>query len=73
MHIQDADMEKDAKEALQVTKEIVVKFIETGRASPANFNEIFPAVYRVVLETITRPPAPGGKAVGAGASDGAPE
>jgi len=48
-------MEKDAKEALQVTKEIVVKFIETGRISPTNFSEIFPGVYRVVLETITRP------------------
>lgn len=49
-------MEKDAKEALQVTKEIVVKFIETGRISPTNFAEIFPGVYSVVLETITRPP-----------------
>ena len=48
-------MEKDAKEALQVTKEIVVKFIETSRVSPTNFSEIFPAVYQVVLETITRP------------------
>lgn len=48
-------MEKDAKEALQVTKEIVVKFIETSRVSPTNFAEIFPSVYRVVLETITKP------------------
>ncbi len=45
-------MEKDAKEALQVTKEIVVKFIETGRVSPANVAEVFPLVYAVVLETI---------------------
>lgn len=52
-------MEKYAKEALQVTKEIVVKFIETGRISPTNFAEIFPNVYQVVLETITRPPLPG--------------
>lgn len=51
-------MEKDAKEALQVTKEVLVKFIEAGRISPANFAETFPEVYRVVLETITRPPAP---------------
>lgn len=51
-------MEKYTKEALQVTKEIVVKFIETGRASPTNFAEIFPGVYQVVLETITRPCAP---------------
>ena len=48
-------MEKDAKEALQVTKEIVVKFIETSRVSPGNFADIFPAVYQVVLETITKP------------------
>lgn len=45
-------MEKDAREALQVTKEIVVKFIETGRVSPANMAEVFPAVYTVVRETI---------------------
>ncbi|MDL2268152.1 hypothetical protein LJC46_09265 [Desulfovibrio sp. OttesenSCG-928-G15] len=48
-------MEKHAKEALQVTKEIVVKFIETGRVSPSNFSDIFPGVYQVVLETITKP------------------
>lgn len=46
-------MEKDAKEALQVTKEIVVKFIETSRVSPTSFAEVFPAVYRVVLDTIS--------------------
>lgn len=51
-------MEKDAKEALQVAKEIVVKFIETNRVSPANVHEVFPQVYRVVLETITRPNLP---------------
>ena len=48
-------MEKVAMEALQVTKEIVVKFIETSRVSPGNFADIFPAVYQVVLETITKP------------------
>ena len=46
-------MDKEAKEALQVTKEIMVKFIETNRASPINFSELFPSVYRTVLETIT--------------------
>ena len=54
-------MEKDAKEALQVAKEIMVKFIELRRVSPENFSEIFPSVYQVILETITRPNA-GGKA-----------
>ncbi len=48
-------MDKTPKEALQVAKEIVVKYIETGRMSPANFAEVFPAVYVVVLQTITQP------------------
>ena len=30
-------MGKENKEALQVTKEIIVKFIETQRISPSNF------------------------------------
>lgn len=45
-------MDKVHKETLQVTKEIVVKFIETGRVSPANFAEIFPSVYTVVRRTL---------------------
>lgn len=45
-------MEKLEKEVLQVSKEIAVKFIETQRISPTNFAEIFPNVYKVVLETV---------------------
>ncbi len=45
-------MEKDTKLALQVAKEIVVKFIEVGRISPTNFHSVFPSVYAVVLNTI---------------------
>jgi hypothetical protein len=52
-------MDKDVREALQVTKEIVIKFIETSRVSPTNFAEIFPAIYQVVLETINSGPFPG--------------
>ena len=37
---------------LKVAKEIVVKFIEVGRLSPANFNEIFQDVYRSVRDTV---------------------
>ncbi len=47
-------MEKLQKEALQVAKELVAKFIETRTISPGNFAETFPAVYKVVLETITQ-------------------
>jgi hypothetical protein len=35
---------------LRVTKEVVVKFIEVGRLSPANFAETFAEVHRVVRE-----------------------
>lgn len=45
-------MGKEHKEALQVTKEIVVKFIETQRISPNNFAEHFPAIYKIVLDTL---------------------
>ena len=44
-------MEKLEREVMQVSKEIAVKFIEAQRLSPNNFEEIFPAIYRVVMET----------------------
>lgn len=45
-------MDKENKEALQVAKEITCKFIETRTVTPGNFAEVFPVVYRVVVETI---------------------
>lgn len=45
-------LERQHKEALQATKEIVVKFIEVQRISPTNFAEMFPAIYRVVLSAV---------------------
>lgn len=36
---------------LRAAKEIVVKFIEAGRVSPAGFQETFKSVYRTVNET----------------------
>ena len=51
-------MDKLRKEALQVTKEIVVKFIETQRISPSAFKDVFPQVYRVVLESIATDGSP---------------
>jgi hypothetical protein len=44
--------------ALQVTKEIVVKFVETGRISPGNFTEHFGPIYDEVLRVISRGAAP---------------
>jgi len=37
---------------LRSTKEIVVKFIETGRVGPAAFDELFKAVYKTVEQTV---------------------
>ena len=37
---------------LKVAKEIVVKFIEIGRLSPANFPETFETVYRAIKDTV---------------------
>ena len=47
-------MDKRENLALQVTKEIVVKFVETGRISPGNFTEHFGPIYEEVLRVICR-------------------
>ena len=36
------------EQILRATKEIVVKFIETGRVSPSGVHELFRDVYRTV-------------------------
>lgn len=46
-------MDQTQKQALQVAKEIVVKFIEVGRISPANFSEHFAPIYDEVYKTVT--------------------
>ena len=45
-------MDKLHKDVIQVTKEIVIKFIETQRITPTNFPELFPAIYKVVQRTV---------------------
>jgi uncharacterized phage infection (PIP) family protein YhgE len=45
-------LDKIQKEAVQVAKEIVAKFIETRTVSPNNFAEVFPAVYAVIHNTL---------------------
>jgi hypothetical protein len=45
-------MDKTEQQALQVTKEIMVKFIEVGRISPTNFSEHFATIYGEVLRTV---------------------
>jgi hypothetical protein len=40
------------EQILRASKEIVVKFIETGRVSPMAFPETFENIYRAVNETV---------------------
>ncbi|MCB2149215.1 MAG: hypothetical protein KQI81_22230 [Deltaproteobacteria bacterium] len=46
------------EQILRATKEIVVKFIETGRISPTGFPEAFKAIYQAVDETVRLSAAP---------------
>lgn len=43
------------EQILKATKEIVVKFIETGRVSPTGFHEFFNEVYRTVTAAVRGP------------------
>ena len=45
-------MDKLQKEAMQVTKEMLAKFIETRSVSPNNFADVFPSVYKVIYATL---------------------
>jgi len=40
------------EQVLKTAKEIVVKFIETGRVSPSGFPEAFRSVYQAVYDTV---------------------
>jgi hypothetical protein len=47
-------LDKTQKEALQATKEMLAKFIETRTVSPNTFADVFPAVYKVICDTLRR-------------------
>jgi len=48
------DMATIDEQILRTTKEIVVKFIESGRISPSSFHETFKDIYRTVEKTTKR-------------------
>ncbi len=48
----EESIQKLNKEALQVSKEITVKFIEVQKITTTNFAQVFPSIHKVVLETI---------------------
>ncbi|PID76140.1 MAG: hypothetical protein CSB22_00695 [Deltaproteobacteria bacterium] len=37
---------------LKVTKEVVIKFIEVGKVSPANFDSCFKKIFSTIEQTI---------------------
>ncbi len=45
-------MANQDEQILRASKEIVVKFIETGRISPTGFSEVFKAIYQTVDQTV---------------------
>ncbi|MDW7771827.1 MAG: hypothetical protein SCH71_02960 [Desulfobulbaceae bacterium] len=47
-----ADRQVTDEAIFKVTKEIVVKFIEVGRLTPANFAETYEMVYRTVKKSV---------------------
>jgi hypothetical protein len=51
------------EQILRAAKEIVVKFIETGRLSPTGFHEMFRDIYHTLEETVKGAP----EAAGSGA------
>jgi hypothetical protein len=48
-------MDKADEQILRAAKEIVVKFIETGRISPTTFPENFRTIYLAIEEMVNEP------------------
>jgi hypothetical protein len=48
-------MDKVDEQILRAAKEIVVKFIETGRVSPTTFPENFRTIYLAIEEMVCGP------------------
>jgi hypothetical protein len=48
------------EQVLRAAKEVVVKFIEAGRVSPAGFSETFRTVYSTIDQTVRKTNDPDG-------------
>lgn len=47
-----AKLTADDEIVLRAAKEVVIKFIETGRISPASFEENFQKIYSSIKDTV---------------------
>lgn len=52
-------MTKIDEQILRAAKEVIVKYIEVGRVSPAAFHENFEKVYRGIFNTVHKIEHPG--------------
>lgn len=43
------------EQILKVSKEIVIKFIEVGRVTPASFNESFSNIHSTITSVVKKP------------------
>ena len=48
------DNMKERELVMKVTKEIVVKFVEMGRVTPASFSEVFSMVHGTVRDAMEK-------------------
>ncbi|MCX5870207.1 MAG: hypothetical protein NTY00_06170 [Deltaproteobacteria bacterium] len=49
-----ADRSVSDETLLKVAKEIVIKFIEVGRLTPATFEQTFDNIYKTIKETVRK-------------------
>jgi len=50
-----APMSSRDEQVLRAAKEVVIKFIEIGRISPATFSESFKQIYEAIDATVRQP------------------
>ena len=53
--LKDKFMSAMDEQILRAAKEIMVKFIETGRVSPSGFSDMFKSVYSTIHEAVKSP------------------
>jgi len=50
--LEEKKMTSDEEKILKVAKEVVIKFIETGRISPSGFSKYFEEIYQSIKDTV---------------------
>jgi hypothetical protein len=61
------------EQVLRASKEIVVKFIETGRVSPTTFSDNFVSIYETINEVVSKHAPKPPVVIGGADKDAVPE